>query len=268
MKREDELAIMKSTAIEAGETLRYTQERTVKTTISRRDFTTNADKESETYIREELGEYFPKASFYGEELGGTITNGDLFIIDPVDGTNNFFYGDDWWGVSIALVRDGKTEQGVVYLPGKDLFFWADVRKAVAHMECRVSEVRPFNRGTYPKVSKERELKRSRVWTDWTKKGPKATLEILKRLDRATVLPQIRCCCTANMMAVATGKIDGYVHPGPQPFDIAAACLIVEKSGGKVTDLKGNPWTPFSDSIVATNGRIHKGLLSALKRKSN
>jgi myo-inositol-1(or 4)-monophosphatase len=63
--------------------------------------------------------------------------------------------------------------------------------------------------------------------------------------------------------VATGKIEGYVHPGPTPFDIAAGCLIVEACGGRVTDMEGKPWTAFSKSIVATNGLIHEGVLQLL-----
>jgi fructose-1,6-bisphosphatase/inositol monophosphatase family enzyme len=54
-------------------------------------------------------------------------------------------------------------------------------------------------------------------------------------------------------------------PGPEPFDIAAAGLIVEKAGGKVTDMQGNPWSPFSESIVATNGLIHEALLEVLNK---
>jgi len=55
-----------------------------------------------------------------------------------------------------------------------------------------------------------------------------------------------------------------VFPKPEPFDIAAAGLIVERAGGIVTDMEGNPWGPFSRSTVASNGIIHPDLLRILK----
>ena len=67
-----------------------------------------------------------------------------------------------------------------------------------------------------------------------------------------------------MMQIVLGKIDGYIIDFPQPFDIAAAALIVEQAGGKVTERNGDPWTPFSKSIVATNGIIHNDLLRVLQ----
>jgi myo-inositol-1(or 4)-monophosphatase len=70
----------------------------------------------------------------------------------------------------------------------------------------------------------------------------------------------------SSMMVASGKADGYILYRPKPCDIAAAGLIVEEAGGKVTDLEGNPWTPYSRSFVATNGKIHDELLSRLKEE--
>ena len=66
------------------------------------------------------------------------------------------------------------------------------------------------------------------------------------------------------MAVASGKISGYILPKPEPFDIAAAALIIERAGGMVTDINGSPWSPFSGSLVATNKVIHEKLLHTLK----
>jgi len=77
-------------------------------------------------------------------------------------------------------------------------------------------------------------------------------------------PQIRLCSTASLMAVATGKICAYVHPHPAPEDFAAGALIVEKAGGKVTDLQGKPWDIFSKSIVASNGILHEEILNGIK----
>ena len=66
------------------------------------------------------------------------------------------------------------------------------------------------------------------------------------------------------MAVASWKISCYILPKPEPFDIAAAALIIERAGGMVTDINGSPWSPFSGSLVATNKVIHEKLLHTLK----
>lgn len=68
-----------------------------------------------------------------------------------------------------------------------------------------------------------------------------------------------------MMWVALGRIDAFIHTEPKPFDIAAAGLIVEMAGGRVTNLSGQPWTPFSTSIVASNSHVHDELLTLLQR---
>ena len=113
------------------------------------------------------------------------------------------------------------------------------------------------------VSAHQELKTSQVWTDWTKGDNRRVIAIMDKLKDRTRYPQLRLCCTASMLWVATGKIEGYVHDAPESFDFAAASLIVERQGGMVTDIEGRPWTPFSKSIVATNGLIHNDLLSIL-----
>ena len=93
---------------------------------------------------------------------------------------------------------------------------------------------------------------------------KRVYDVIKILDRHTLYPQIRNSATAEMMMVACGKIAGYVFLKPEPFDIAAAGLIVERAGGEVTEADGNPWGPFSRSLVASNGAIHNDLLRIIK----
>jgi myo-inositol-1(or 4)-monophosphatase len=68
-----------------------------------------------------------------------------------------------------------------------------------------------------------------------------------------------------MMMVALGRIGGHVFLNPDPFDIAAAAFIIERSGGRVTNWDGHPWSPFGGPIVATNGRLHDAVLEILPR---
>lgn len=210
-----------------------------------KDFVTDADIKAEAMILDALSLAFPGIPAYAEESGGNAnTSGPLWVIDPIDGSVNFFRQDDHWGVSIAFVVDGHTRVGVVYFPKKALALSTRIDSPVVR-----------------RVSAHADMKSAQVWTDWIKGDPAEVVKVLDRLQKRTLYPEIRLSCTASMAAVATGRIEGYVHVAPQPFDFAAMALIVEKAGGRVTERDGTPWTAFSTSIVASNGLIHDELLS-------
>jgi fructose-1,6-bisphosphatase/inositol monophosphatase family enzyme len=104
-----------------------------------------------------------------------------------------------------------------------------------------------------------------VWTDWVKGDNTPVYTLLQKLKSATTYPRIAMCATQTLMMVAGGLLDGYVHAGPGPEDIAAAAYIVEQAGGTVTTIDGAPWSPFgSSSIVATGGGdFHAKLLKLI-----
>lgn len=233
----------------AGRMLLDRQAEAVALEQNYKDFVTELDIKSEKFIRAELDLSFHGIPVYAEELGGEARRqGPVFIVDPLDGTKNFVQQDDHWSVSLAYVLDGKTKAGAVYLPGKRIAFYADDD--------------PYGESG-SQVSSVSLLKHAHVWGDWGKNEAERPLEVLRRLKEKTIYPQIRVCCTASMAAVALGKADAYVHVHPDPFDHAAMSLVVENYGGKVTDFKGNPWHPFMDSLVASNGLIHDELLELL-----
>jgi myo-inositol-1(or 4)-monophosphatase len=64
--------------------------------------------------------------------------------------------------------------------------------------------------------------------------------------------------------VAAGRFDGFWELGLSPWDVAAAAILVEEAGGRVTDLRGGPIDIDRPRIVATNGRIHDQMLAVLK----
>lgn len=110
--------------MEAGRMLILLQPKT-KELATQKGFLTDADLKSEEMILKILGAVYPEIHSFSEEKGGeAIKEGLVWVIDPVDGTINFFLGDDHWGVSIALVEDGHAIAGVVYLPAKGKMFSA------------------------------------------------------------------------------------------------------------------------------------------------
>jgi myo-inositol-1(or 4)-monophosphatase len=253
MNEKDMLRETVRVAKAVGKYLLETQE-SVSRLDSMKDFVTSADIGSENIILPELAQIDPSAELYSEESFGANPQKELWVVDPLDGTVNFFHRDDLWGISIARVSGGMTRFGAVYLPKRGILL--AVRRNIAPLKGFWWIERPPNTN----VSMIDNLASAQIYTDWCGYDKPKTLSVLAALNEATLYPQIRLCATNALLMVATGKTEGYVHPGPTPFDIAAACLIVEACGGRVTDMEGKPWTAFSKSIVATNGRIHDGVL--------
>ena len=264
METDKAIVVMQQAALVSGQMLLKMQP-TVKRLDARKDFLTDADLKSEGIILGILSAKHPGIPSLSEEKGGQeTTEGLLWIVDPVDGTVNFFCRQDNWGVSIALAENGKTIAAVVHLPAQKKMFSARCEES--------STVSSHDATTFDKVSvsQDCDLRQCQVWTDWAVeenegRDHQRVIDILAKLDRHTLYPQLRLCCVAGMMNVAEGNIAAYVHTKPKPFDIAAAGLIVERAGGMVTDIQGKPWTAFSRSIVASNGRIHRELLDVLNQ---
>src|SRR3989338_346942 len=118
------LTVMENAAIHAARVLTRMQLKS-RRLESRKDFLTDADLKSEEIILRTLAAEYPNIPVLSEEKGGIeIKEGYLWVIDPIDGTINFFLQDDHWGISIALVENGRTVAGVVYLPAKRQMFSA------------------------------------------------------------------------------------------------------------------------------------------------
>ena len=76
-------------------------------------------------------------------------------------------------------------------------------------------------------------------------------------------PRALGSAASDMAKVAAGELDGYINIGIKPWDIAAASLLVTKSGGKITRLDGSAWHVFDKELLVTNGKIHDRMISLL-----
>jgi len=88
-------------------------------------FVTEADRQLEAFLREKLGALAPEYSFLGEEMGLTgDPNAPAWVIDPIDGTNNFVRNVPLWCVSVGLIIDGRSVFGIVAVPPQNELYWA------------------------------------------------------------------------------------------------------------------------------------------------
>ena len=221
------------------------------------DPVTEADRAAEAWIVRRLREAFPDHHLLAEEEGGDPWNGPgpLWIIDPLDGTNNFAHNFPHFALSIALVVEGRSVVGLIYDPLRDECFtaWRGGGTRLNGREVRVSRVRklrdaflatgfPYDRRTAPDNNTRRLdhfLRRSQG---------------VRRAGAATL----------DLAYVACGRFDGYWEPRLKPWDVAAGFLLVEEAGGKVSDFAGGPAPLSGESVVASNGHIHAAMLRVIR----
>jgi myo-inositol-1(or 4)-monophosphatase len=72
----------------------------------------------------------------------------------------------------------------------------------------------------------------------------------------------------DMCWVAAGRMDGFWEADLKPWDIAGGALIVSEAGGRVTDLKGGPFTSRGGHVLATNGHLHDAMLEVIRTFQN
>ena len=217
-----------------------------------KDLVTAADVASEQCIRQMLHRRFPDIGFLGEEGTGAEGPGGRWIVDPLDGTIGFIAGLPFFGVSIALERRGRIEAGVILLPRLGELFVAERRRGA------------WLNGRRIRVSRTARLEDAVValWHDDTVWGSRRLRERIARL--ALRVRNLRIFGAAFSLAyVAAGRLDGYWEQSAKPWDVAAGALLVTEAGGRVTDGKGRPFTLEQSTILASNGRIHPRLITAL-----
>jgi myo-inositol-1(or 4)-monophosphatase len=219
---------------------------------SAKDPVTAADVAAERCIRGRLRRRFPKIGYLGEE--GTRADGPdgRWIVDPLDGTMVFIAGLPFFAVCIALEREGRTDLGVLYLPRLDEMFVAERGRGA------------FLNGRRIHVSSTTRLRHCMIalWHDDSVWGNRALCERIAAL--ALKVRNVRIFGAGFALAsVAAGRLDGYWEQSAYPWDIAAGALIVAEAGGRVTDGGGRPLDINQPTILASNGRIHRRLVTAL-----
>jgi myo-inositol-1(or 4)-monophosphatase len=246
--------IAKQAAESAG---RYLQERFMQQLVPdlelHNDVKLPEDKESERRIIEVLHRHFPTHTIFSEEIGMVTRDEEyIWIVDPLDGTNNYFIGYPYFSVSIALQHRGELVLGVVYNPVAGQMFWAEKGKGayLNGQQLSVNNRMELEKavGTYIRgrdsVSKEEELDFTRPFMLHT-----------KRLMR-NIAPALDWCLLAN------GWIDYIVMQRSGIMDVAAGILIAQEAGARVTDWLGNPYRhqPFHQDhqpcLLASNGPLH------------
>ena len=218
------------------------------------DLVTSADREAERRIVETLHRHFPQHSILAEEetdqVGTEVSH--RWIIDPLDGTTNFAHGYPQVCVSVALERDGEVILGLVYDPLRSECFRA------AKGQGATLNGRPI------RVSGVQELDKALLATGFPYDHREKADFYLAFFKAFTIRSQgIRRNGSAalDLCYVACSRVDGFWELKLRPWDTAAAALIVEEAGGRMSDLSGNKFSIWGDETLASNGAIHDEMVS-------
>ncbi|MDQ2659362.1 MAG: inositol monophosphatase [Verrucomicrobiota bacterium] len=209
------------------------------------DIKLEIDVQSQELITDLLLKEFPQHALYGEEgIVGDQSAEYQWVVDPIDGTVNYFYGIPHFCISIALRREQQVIVGVIYDPMRDEM-WAAQKEAAPTLN-----EKPF------RVSTRKNLAECIISVGLSKTGDTiaAGLPILQDLVHRARKCRLMGSAALDMAYVACGRFDAYIEQGISLWDVAAGILLVEAAGGKVAM---HPRADNKDrySIVASNGVI-------------
>jgi histidinol-phosphatase len=211
---------------------------------------TEADLAVEAMVRERLADRFPDDGVIGEEQGGEVREGRLWVIDPIDGTKNFADGVPVWATLLALQVDGRGMLGVASAPALG-------ERTVAvrgdGVRCNGLPVRVSNRARL----EEALLVYSSI-DSWLE-GPRR--EAFEGLLRDTRRNRGFGDFWGHAL-VARGAADVMAEPELAIWDWAALAVIVEEAGGRITAFDGSPLAHGS-SVLTTNGHVHDEVVRRL-----
>jgi myo-inositol-1(or 4)-monophosphatase len=221
----------------------------------RRDFVTEVDRRAEQIITDVLRSGSPAGRMVGEELSPQIvTEGLVWVVDPLDGTTNFLHGYPSYAVSIAAAVDGVLEAGVVHHVPHDETYHA-TRGGGAWLGQRRLRVSTIDDPEF-----------SLVGTGFPFRDLSGLQEYQRQFARiATGTSGIRRpgAAALDLADVAAGRFDGFWEQHLSAWDIAAGSLLIREAGGVITDFAGRDIGVEHTGVVAGNRRIHQWLLSVL-----
>ncbi|MEI6073662.1 MAG: inositol monophosphatase family protein [Verrucomicrobiae bacterium] len=209
------------------------------------DIKLDLDKRSQSLIESLILARFPDHAIYGEEgIRGDQDSEFQWVLDPIDGTVNFFYSVPHFAISIALRRAGEIIVGVIYDPMREEL-WSVVRGGS-----------PTLNGRPIAVSGRTDLAEAIVSIGVSKSidSINSSLPLFETMVRRAKKCRMMGSASLDIAYVACGRLDAYIEGAVSLWDVAAGILLVEAAGGSVK-LTPHPAQPDKFSIVATSGKI-------------
>jgi myo-inositol-1(or 4)-monophosphatase len=210
------------------------------------DFCTEADRAVERLIRARIATRYGD-TMIGEEYGGEAS-GSVWVVDPIDGTTEYIHGTPRWCVSIAYMRAGILQAGVIYAPDHDRLF-ASRAGGGAFLNGRRIAVSGLRHGAAPVVE-----------CGWSDRRPLPPFcDLVKELVAAGCEFRRRGSGALGLADVACGLNDGYVEQHINAWDAAAGILLVQEAGGWVNDFFAGDGLRRGNMVLAATPEIRERL---------
>ena len=217
------------------------------------DLVSNADRETEQFIRNELQKLFPKDGIVGEEFAASTGDSEFtWIIDPIDGTANFVRGISFWCVALACVDRSKAVVGVVHDPIHSETFHGCVGGG-AHLNglpIRTSSSQSLSDGIFGVSS-------------FTTGAYRPSSSIVASLTKQHGLFYATGSGALNLAYVACGRFIGFAEELMMGWDCIAGLLLVEEAGGYVEEIDLSSMLARGGSVAASAPGVADQMLALL-----
>ena len=235
----------------------YVKEKAEKELVIREDLI------SQDLVIKRTKEIKPDAVIYSEELNNIHLleqdeNEIKFILDPLDGTHNFYFGMPYWGIGLAvLTKHNESIAGFIYLPALNIFIKNEGNNSSTLLK---------NGNDWIKCSTTaRPLKKSIICYDnqFYKLGNTA-IKIYDILAHDVFTSRITGSAITDAALIATGRINGRIWNKTEPYDIAPGIPIVRGAGGMVSDFNNNDINVLQKSVIMSSDKLlHERLIQEI-----
>ncbi|OGN59198.1 MAG: hypothetical protein A3F40_03085 [Chlamydiae bacterium RIFCSPHIGHO2_12_FULL_27_8] len=222
------------------------------------NYATEYDLKSESFIIKNIKKNFKNHSILSEEQGFEKKDSEYeWVIDPLDGTQNFFHKIPMFSISIGVKKNLDILSGVVYNPILDEMFYAEKNKG------------SFLNGKIIYVSKIKRVIDSFLATGFPYDlvdNPQNCQKMISNVLKMGVPVRRIGSAAIDLAYVAAGRFDGFFEVNLKPWDILAGKLLVEEAKGSFSAINGRMTIIEEENMVlATNGKIHKELIKVINR---
>jgi myo-inositol-1(or 4)-monophosphatase len=248
-------------ALKAGKVLKegFGTSFEISNKIGKNNLVTEYDKRSESIIIENIKSVFPDSVFLAEESGNTgiaAKDSVQWIIDPLDGTVNFAHSLPIFSISIAAVQYEEILCGVIYHPLLDELFVAEKGKGA------------FLNGKEIKISNTDDFDSAFLVTGFpynVNSNPCGCIDHFVSIIQRGIPVRRLGSAALDLAYVACGRFDGFWEINLNPWDVAAGVILVQEAGGLVTQYNMDKYWLDSQSLIATNGKIHRQVSNVLSQ---
>lgn len=213
------------------------------------DIKLELDRRAQALIESFILEKYPTHAIFGEEgIRGDQSSEFQWIIDPIDGTVNYFYGIPHYCISIALRQAGKMIIGLIYDPSRNELWTATIDGPA------------LLNGQPIRVSSRTQLSDCTVSIGFSKSASAIDkgMKLFERMVRSAKKCRMQGSAALDLVYVASARLDAYIESQISLWDFAAGMLILERAGGKM-EMTELPDNPGKFAVIASSGHVDLGL---------